>query len=398
MTAGMLTEGTRTRSAQEIARQIESLGATLQSGGGLDSSAVSVSAMPGKLPAALAIMADVARQPAFASEELERQRKQALDGLAVEFEEPGSLAAFAAAPVVFAGTPFGHVPGGTPGSLARLTVADLKAVHGAYYRPDNALLVLTGDIDAEQGFALAQAAFGDWRAPAGPAPVQPLIRPAAPPQAVVIDLPGAGQAAVSVVKSAIARNDPDYYSGVVANTVLGGGYSARLNQEIRIKRGLSYGASSSLSARRTAGSFSARAQTKNESAPQVLDLIREEMRRLGESGAGPDELKARKSVLIGGFGRELATADGLAAILGNLALYDVPLGEISLYTGRVEAVTGDQVQAFAKAHLDPAQASVIVAGDAKAFAEPLKARAPGLRVIPASGLDLDSPTLAARQP
>jgi zinc protease len=198
-----------------------------------------------------------------------------------------------------------------------------------------------------------------------------------------------------VVKPSIARTDPAYYPGIVANTVLGGGYSARLNQEIRIKRGLSYGAGSSLSPRRTTGAFSARAQTKNESAPEVLDLIRGEMRRLGDTPAGAEELKARKSVLVGDFGRELATANGLAGVLGALALYDIPLGEVSLYTGKVEAVTAEQVRAFARERLDPGDASVIVAGDAKAFVEPLRARAPGLELIPAADLDLDSPTLKA---
>src|SRR5690606_6353213 len=133
---------------------------------------------------------------------------------------------------------------------------------------------------------LAEQAFGDWAKPATPLPAIPDVTPKAAPRAVAIDLPGAGQAAVTVVAPAISRKDPAYYPGIVANTVIGGGYSARLNQEIRIKRGLSYGARASLSARRTTGAFSASAQTKNESAPQVLDLIRAEMTRLGTEPAG----------------------------------------------------------------------------------------------------------------
>jgi zinc protease len=179
----------------------------------------------------------------------------------------------------------------------------------------------------------------------------------------------------------------------VANSVLGGGYSARLNQEIRIKRGLSYGANSGLSAQRSTGLFRARAQTKNESAPQVLDLIDAEMKKLAAEPAGPEELKARKSVLIGGFGRQLETTGGLAGILGGVALYDLPLSEVSAYTGKVEAVTAAQVQTFAKERLDPAATSVIVAGDAKAFEAGLKQRRPNLEVIPVDQLDLDSVTL-----
>jgi len=175
--------------------------------------------------------------------------------------------------------------------------------------------------------------------------------------------------------------------------VLGGGYSARLNEEIRIKRGLSYGAGSTLTARRTTGAFRAAAQTKNETAPQVLDLIEGEMAKLAAAPAAADELTARKSSLVGRFGRDLATTDGLAGILGGLALYGVPLDEITRYTAKVEAVTAPQVQAFAAQKLDPNSASVIVAGDAKAFTAGLKARAPNLEVIPAAQLDFDSPSL-----
>jgi zinc protease len=393
MTAGMLTEGTRTRSAQEIATQVEALGAILGSGAGVESSSVSLNALPDKLPAAMAIMADVAKNPAFAAEELERQRQLTLDSLQVAYQEPGSIAGFASAPVVFGGTPFGHVAEGTPASIARLSPADLSKIHGAYFRPDNAILVLTGAVTPEQGFALAEQAFGDWRKPAGAPPAQPQIAPRPTPRAVAIDLPGTGQAAVTVVKPAIPRSSPAYYPGIVTNSILGTGYSSRLNQEIRIKRGLSYGAGSSLSARRTTGAFSARAQTKNESAPEVLDLIRAEMKKLADAPPGPDELKARKSVLVGGFGRQLETTSGLAGVLGNYALYGIDLSELSAYTGKVEAVTAGQVQDFARAVLDPAQASVIVVGDGRAFLEPLKTRTPDLEVIPAAELDLGSPTL-----
>ena len=393
MTADMLTEGTKTRTAREIARQTEALGANLESGAGLEASSVTLNMMPDKLSTGMAIMADVARNPAFAPQELERQRAQSLDGLRVAYEEPGQVSAYAAAPVVFAGTPFGHVPAGTPGSIARLKPADLAALHAAWYRPDNAVLVMTGDITPEQGFALAETTFGGWAKPATPLPPAPAIAPAGKPRAIVIDLPGTGQAAVNLAKAAIPRSDPDYYPGIVANTLLGGGYSSRLNLEIRVKRGLSYGASSALSANRTTGSFRAAAQTKNETAPQVLDLIVEQMTALGTTPASADELTARKSNLVGSYGRNLATTGGLANTLGNLALYGVPLDEITRYTSRVEAVTPAQVQAFSARVLDPAKANVIIAGDAKTFAAALKAKRPDVEVIPVSELDLDKPSL-----
>ena len=393
MMAGMLTEGTKTRSAQQIASQTESLGADLSSSGGLESSSVTLNVMPDKLKAAMAIMADVAMHPAFAGEELERQREQVLDGLRVAYQQPGSVAGFAAGPVVYGGTPFGHAVEGTPESLTKLKPADLSKLHGAWFRPDNAILVLTGDISAEQGFAMAERAFGGWARPAAPLVAAPVIRPTGKPRAVAIDIPGTGQASVNVIKPAIARDDPAYYPAVVATTVLGGGYSARLNAEIRIKRGLSYGASARLSAARTTGSFRASAQTKNESAVEVLGLINDELTKLATVPAAPEELTARKSTLVGNYGRELATSGGLADILGNLALYGVPLDEVSRYTAKVEAVTPAEVQAFTAKTLDPKAASVIVAGDAKVFAEGLKAKLPNLEVIPSDQLDLASSTL-----
>ena len=354
---------------------------------------MTLSAISDKLPAGLAIMADVAAHPAFAAEELDRQREQALDGLRVAYEQPGSVAGFAAGPVVYGGTPFGHAVEGTPDTLPKLRPADLAKLHQTWFRPDNAILVLTGDITAEQGFALAEKAFGGWAKPAAPLPPLPMITPAGKPRAVAIDIPGTGQASVNVIKPAIARNDPAYYPAIVASTVLGGGYSARLNAEIRIKRGLSYGASARLSTARTTGSFRASAQTKNESATEVLGLINAELTKLAAEPAGAEELKARKSTLIGDYGRDLATSGGLADILGNLAFYGVPLDEVGRYTTKVEAVTPAEVQAFTAKTLDPKAASVIVAGDAKAFAEGLKAKLPNLEVIPAAQLDLASPTL-----
>jgi zinc protease len=393
MTAEMLTEGTTTRSAQDIARQVEELGATLESAASSEASSVTLNVMPDKLAAGMAIMADVAKHPAFKPEELDRQRQLALDNIQVAYQRPGSLAGLATAPVVFAGTPLGHVSRGAAASLGRMTPADLAAIHRAGYRPDNAVLVLTGDITAEQGFALAQQAFGDWVRPTTPVPAIPTITPHAQTRTLVIDLPGAGQASVNVAKVGIARSDPDYYTGIVANTVLGGGYSARLNEEIRIKRGLSYGASSSLAASRTTGLFRASAQTKNESAPQVVDLIVGEMKTLAATAPTAAELTARKSVLVGEFGRDLATTDGLADILGNLAVYGVPLDEITRYTANVEAVTPTQVQTFAGRVLDPAASDIIIAGDAKVFLPALKAKNPNVEVIPVDQLDLDSPTL-----
>jgi zinc protease len=394
LTANLMTEGTTTRTAPQIARETEALGATLEGSSGWDSSGLTLSVLRDRAGPALAIMDDVAEHPSFAPAEFERVRRESIDALSVAYREPGRLAALATAPVVYAGTPFGHVADGTPQSLERLSRNDIAGFHAANWRPDQATLVLTGNVTPEDGFALAQAAFGGWQSSA--APPSEASRTAArdgPPRAVVINLPDAGQAAVVLTMGAIPRSDPRYYPGLVANAVLGGGYSARLNEEIRVKRGLSYGASSTFSARRTIGALTAEVETRNETVPQVVTLLRDEVSRLATIPAGPAELEARKSALIGEYGRDLATTDGLADILGNLAVLGVGIDEIKLYTTRVEAVSAGEVQSFARDVLGPARASLIVVGDVGAFGPSLKAAIPAMEVIPVSRLDLDRPGL-----
>ncbi len=393
LTAELLTEGTKTRTATQVAAATEALGAELEAGSGWEASSLTLSVIADKAPQGLAIMADVAQNPAFKAEELERVKTEALDGLSVAFQRPGSVAGFVVPTVIYGGSGFGHVAGGTPASLPKIQRDALVKTHAAHWRPDNAVLVLTGDLTPAQGFALAQKAFGGWAKPAGPPPA-PVKGPTAyAPRNIVVDLPGTGQAAVVVTKPGILRADPRYYAGLVANGVLGGGYSSRLNQEIRIKRGLSYGAGSSLSPRAAIGGFSANVQTKNESAAQVVTLIKDELTRLGAEPTSAGELAARKSVLVGDYGRDLGTSGGLADILGNLAVYGVPLNEIQAYTGKVEGVTAADVQDFSKSVLDPAQTSVIVVGDAKTFGDTVKAVLPGATEIPVDQLDLDSPSL-----
>jgi zinc protease len=395
LTADLLTEGTKTRGAVDIARQTEALGANLSAGSGWESSSLTLSVIADKAPAAMTIMADVAQNPTFKADELDRVRAETLDSLSVSFQRPGGLTGFATPTILYAGSAYGHVAGGTPGSLPKIKREDLVKTHAAAWRPDNAILVLTGNLTPEAGFALAEKAFGGWAKPAGAPPAKPAAPTGYAPRDLIIDLPGTGQASVALAKPAITRADPRYYSGLVANTVLGVGFSSRLNQEIRIKRGLSYGAGSSLTPQGQFGGFAARVQTKNESAGEVVGLIRSELTRLAAEPATASELTARKSVLVGGFGRDLGTSEGLADILGNLAVYGVPLDEIKVYASKVEAVGAADVQAFAKGLLDPTQTSVIVAGDAKVMGAELTKAVPGAIVIAVDKLDLDSPTLTS---
>jgi zinc protease len=389
MTATLLTEGTATRTAPQIAEEIEALGGRLNSRAGWDASGASVNVMSERLAPAMSILADVIRNPAFKDEEIERQRQQAIDELSVRLSQPGTIARAVAARVLFGTAPYGHMLTGTPESLALIKRDDLVKFHQTYYRPDNAVLVFGGDIKPQQAFDLAEKLFGDWPKPS----VLLVMKKVAPgasakPRVLVIDKPDAGQAAVVLVRSGLKRTDPDYFRGIVANSVLSG-YSGRLNQEIRIKRGLSYGARSSLDVRREAGPFTAETQTKNESGAEVASLIIGEIKRLSSEAVADAELMPRKSVIIGGFGRGLETNDDLVNQISNLALYGINLNEINGYINNVQAVTAADVQKFAGSRLVADDASIIIVGKASAFLDALRKQFPNVEVIPVADLDLN---------
>jgi zinc protease len=394
LTAGLLDKGTTTRSAPQIAEAADALGGSLGSGAGFDNSQVTIGVTTPKVGAALELLADVVRHPTFAQDEIDRERKQMLDGLRLALSQPGSVAGFVAARAVYGDGAYGHSAGGTPASLPRIKRADIVKLHITYYRPDNAVLVFAGDIDLDGAVQAATHSFGDWKSPATPLPKAPAGQgKSALAPAIAVDIPGTGQAAVAVVHRGIARDAKDYYAGVVANAVLGGSYSSRLNAEIRIKRGLSYGAGSSLDTRRQSGSFGGSAQTKNPSAAEVVGLLLGEFDRLGTTPPSADELSARKATLSGNFGFALETTRGLLGEVAGLAVYGLPLDELARYLDKVQAVSAEQVRDFAKANLGSEGCSIIVAGDAQQFAAALGKTYPKLERLSATALDLDSPTL-----
>ncbi|HEY6137578.1 MAG TPA: pitrilysin family protein [Thermoanaerobaculia bacterium] len=382
MTATLLTKGTKTRSAEQIAREVEALGATLDSGAGWDNSFVAVSVMSSKLPKAMGYMADVVRNPTFSNEELDRERQQLLDSIRVALKQPRSLARRVAAQVVFGGLTYSRI-GATLESAQKMKRADLVAFHKEHYEPYNAILVLAGDITPAAATKLAQEHFGSWKSEkTGGHGFVPGQYPG--PRVVVVDLPNAGQAVVAVSRIGLARTDPQYVLAQVANSVLGGGYSSRLNLEIRVKRGLTYGAGSSFDFRAQQGPFTAMVQTKNESAAEVAHLIVGEMTKMASEPVPADELAPRKATLIGQFARSLETNAGLARRVGELALYDIKLDEIERYIPSVESVTAAQVEQFAKEHFGGASSIVIVGDMKKIDMAGLKKEFPDVQVWKAS--------------
>lgn len=399
MVANLITKGTEKRSATDIAEAVEALGGSLDSSARWDSTRAGVNVISSKISPALEILSDVVRRPTFKEDEIERLRQQTIDDLTVELGEPSAIAQYVASRVVFGDTPYAKPLSGTTESITRLSRNDIVQFHGRYYRPDNAILVLGGDIKAANAFRFAEQYFGDWQKPASPLPpaAASKLNPPGAPRVIVVDKPDAGQAAVLVSRLGITRRDADYFTGIVANSVLSG-YSGRLNQEIRIKRGLSYGAGSTLDARREVGPFSASTQTKNPTAAVVADLLMREITRLSTEPVPDVEMVPRKAVVAGNFARNLETAAGLVNQVGSLALHGIGFQEINRYLGNVQAITAANLQRFAAARLGAKETNIIIVGNAKEFLPELRKQFPQVEVIPVAELDLNTALLRKKQP
>ncbi len=415
LTAALLTKGTKSRTANQIAEQMEFLGADLNSGAGWNSSTVSVNVLSEKLDQAMEIMADTVLNPAFKQDEIDLLKSQTIDGLTYNLTQPGFLTSYVAS--VFS---YGeHPAGGTPVSINAITRDDMVKFHKDKFIPANAILIFTGDITAKQAATLAEKHYGALK---NPPPKKEEIRygdpnygskPNSKPiplvkRILVVDLPNSGQASVSYTKelnkgrstcyamkddSIKCQNTEKYYPALVLNSVLGGGYSSRLNQEIRIKRGLSYGAGSSFAWRSSNANFGTRTQTKNETAAEVAELVLAEIKKLSEGEIAESELNPRRLVLTGGFGRNIETNQGLANALADLYSFGLPADSLNSYMSSVMAVGDKQIREFAAENFKGGD--IIIVGDAKIFMEDLKKRFPDtpIKVVAADKLDLKSEDL-----
>ena len=397
LTASMLTKGTKTRSATQIAQDVEFLGGSINSGADWNGSYINITVSSDKLDQAMSILADVVLNPTFPQDELDLLKSQAADGLKYNLSQPGFLANYVASKYSYGE----HPAGGTPESIAGITQTDVKDFYTEQFQPDISVLIFAGDITSQKAAKLSERLFGKWPLPTreegynAVASAQKLTEHNIFKRMLVVDLPGSGQASVSYHKEIeyINRSSDEYYSSNVLNSVLGGGYSSRLNQEIRIKRGLSYGAGSSFAWRGWKTNFGTRTQTKNESAPEVATLVIGELEKIANTNIAEDELVPRKAVLTGNFGRSLETTGGLAAAVSDLYLFYLPTSDLNKYMPSVNAVTPDQIKKFATSNL--LGGDIIIVGDYAKFKEDLAKRFPDTKfdVIKADELDITKPNL-----
>jgi zinc protease len=404
LVAALLDQGTTTKSAEQIATAIDSIGGLMGTGAGSDMTSITAVVMKDSLAFGLDMVADVARNPAFAQEELERQRQQVLSSLKVGYEDPDYIAGMVFDRLVYGFHPYGKPDTGTPASITGATRADLLAFHKAWFGASNAILAIVGDVTHEEAFAGAERAFGSWGPASNTAP-KPGDVPPPTRRVVVIDRPGAVQTEIRVGNIGLPRRHPDFLALDLAINILGGEGGNRLHRVLRSDRGLTYGASADVHAFKESGNIVADTDTRSESTGEALRLIVDEFWRLQRQRVRDEELADAQAYLTGSFPLTIETPSAIALQILNAVFYGLDLNELQTYRERVNAITPDDIQRVAREYLRPDRLSIVLVGDASAFAKQLAGVGfDQFERIPLADLDLGSADLkrhgvpAARPP
>jgi len=366
MVSTLLDQGTATLTAEQVADTIDSAGGDLETGLGRDLSFARVVVMKDSLGLGMGLLADVLRNPAFAQEELERQRQQTLSALRVAYEDPEFLADVVIDRLVYGYHPYGLPGNGTVESVRALTRDDLTDFHRRYFAPNNCLLAVVGDVTVEEAVAAVTKAFGDWERRDVPADATVKV-PDPPRRVVVIDKPDAVQTEIRVAQLGIARKDDDYMALDLAVRILGGEGANRLYRVLRSERGLTYGASADNETLKRSGQIVAETSTRSETTGEALRLIVNEIWNLKRERVGEGELEDAKAYLAGNFPLTIETPDDIATQVLNALFYELPVKELQTFRQRVNAIDVDALESASIRYLRPERLSVVLVGNAAAF-------------------------------
>ncbi len=390
LAAALLDQGTTTMSASQLNDTVDFIGGGMNSGAGTDLTFLNMLVMKDSFDDGLKMLSDMARHPAFATDEIARQRQQLLSSLQVSLDDPDFIANAVFERLVYGFHPYGLPQSGTRDTLATITRDDLTAFHEKYFVPNNCILAVVGDISSADAFAAVQRVFGDWQRRDVTAP-----RLADPPlparRVVIVNKPDAVQTEVRVGNIGIPRNHPDYMAVNLAIRILGGEGSNRLHQVLRTARGLTYGAQANFDTFRESGDFEAETNTRTAATGEVLRLIVDEFWRLQRDPVRERELADAKAYLTGSFPLTIETPDAIATQIVNVLFYGLPVSDLQNFRERVNAVTVDDIQRVAKLYLKPDRLSVVLVGNAKEFANQLQ----GIGFSGFETIDLDNLDLAS---
>ena len=388
LTATLLDQGAGTRSAEQIAEQIDFIGGALGTGAGTDLTYINAVVMNDSYGVALDLVADIVQRPTFAAEEIERQRQQALSALKVSAEDPEQVAGQVIDRLIYGFHPYGMPGNGTAASLAALTRDDFVDFHRKYFVPNNALVAVVGDISADTAMAGLEKHFGAWKP--GEVPAHTVTEPPEPTRRViVIDKKDAVQTEIRVGHIAIPRKHNDYEAVDQAVKILGGEGANRLQQVLRSQKQLTYGASADLDTYKWSGAVIAETDTQTSNTAEALRVVVDEFTRLQRERVYDEELQGAQAYMVGHFPLTIEVPDAIATQVLNQLFYELPVEDLPRYRERVLRITPDEIQRVARWFIRPSQLSVVLVGDADKFVNDLKGVGFGtFERIPIERLDL----------
>ena len=370
LAAQMLDQGTTSRTAQEIAQTIDSVGGALSVGAGGDLSFVNVLVMKDSFDLALDLLADIVRHPAYSPAELERQRQRLLSSMQVSYDDPSYVASIVFGRLVYGLHPYGRPHNGTPVSVSQITSQDLSDYHRIHYRSNNAVLAVVGDVTAQEALDGVVRVLGDWER--GDIMPPSLVEPPRPKsRLVIVDKPDAVQTVVRVGHLTLPRAHPDFLPLDVAVKILGGEGGNRLGGVLRTERSLTYSASADLAGRQLAGDFMAKTETRSPATAEVLRLTVDEISRLRRERVRLRELRSAQDYLAGHFPLTIETPNAIATMVLESVLYGLDLDDVETYPERVRGVTPNDIQRVARSFLRPAELAIVLVGDASSFIDDL---------------------------
>jgi zinc protease len=363
-TASLLNEGTKRRTSRQIAEEAATIGGSVGASSSPDSIIVAGSALAERSTELLDLLADVSRNSTFPADEVTLYKENRKQRLLEQRSQPEYLAQETLDEQIFGANPYGHT-NPTPESIDKLEIPSLAKFRDTYLVPNNGVLIVLGKLPARAALMkLLQQKFGDWQQHPVPATQMPPI-PAPKKSLTLVDRPGSVQANVHVGRVGIPRSNPDYYSLVVGNTILGGGTSSRLFNDIREKQGFAYSVSSHHTPLKDAGEFDASMQVRNEVVEPALTSMLGHLTGIAKEPVQDSELTNVKNYLSGVFVMRLQTHDGLASQLAAVKALGLPVDYLEKYTTRIRSVEPEQIQSAAKKYISPDESAIVVVGDAQ---------------------------------
>ncbi len=363
LVAGLLDEGTTTRSSRQLAEQIDFVGGSLGVQAGEDFTTASARILKKDIDLGFTLLADILQRPSFPKQEFERVRSQILGEITSGNDDPGHVAMKAFNQLVFQNHPYRWPVNGTEDTLGKITLADVQTFYAKEYLPNQVILTIVGDVTVEQATTLVQTHFGSWKK--GMVPPRTVKKPAVIDKKIVqLIEKDLTQSTIMIGHGGISRINPDFYAVTVMNHVLGaGGFSSRLMDSIRDKQGLAYGITSHYDARSMPGSFWINLQTRTETTNQAINGVLAEMKAIREAPVSDQELADAKAFLMGSFPLRLDSTAKLAQVLAQVEFFGLGFDYFSQYPKWIERVTKEDVQRVAKQYLDPQHYALVVVGN-----------------------------------